>query len=534
MLGSVASNISLTNFRPRQHLARWGWQLCLAYGLAVIAQVQLDQIDLFILWATVCVFLVLELLHFAWRPSREGGYISGWLVFACLLLYALWYVLDRLFGEIAIPAILFHMQHSVESNGVAGSFIKDLFYISAQAMVVFAGWYKLSQHTRWMKSRLVPFLLILMNPFLWIIGSYVVDAASPPPAVLSSLYQDPLTARAPPMGKQKNLIHIFLESAERTLLDDESFAGVAGPLKTLEAQGFSATNMQQAEMTGWTLAGQVSSNCGVPLFPLGIFQHNNFEGLNSFLPKAVCLTDILKRDGYETSFLHGAVLGFAGTSSFLDSHSYDNKLGFEELQSRYPGERNIWGLEDEQLFDAAFDEITRLSKGKRPFSVTMAAIGGHMPHGFVSPICRKDPAIIGLPNQTLQAFACTNLLTLRFVERLKKQALLDSAVVVIQSDHLAMRNDVTRELEAHDRRNLFMVLGPHLTPRGQDKPSVMFDAFPTILSALGYSLPEGRAGLGASLLTDAPTLTGRLGLRDLDRSILADQTLRNRLWGVGS
>jgi phosphoglycerol transferase len=186
------------------------------------------------------------------------------------------------------------------------------------------------------------------------------------------------------------------------------------------------------------------------------------------------------------------------------------------------------------MFAAAQDEVERLSITGRPFSLTMVSLGGHMPHGFVSPVCRKDPAVMALPNQTLQAFYCTNLLTLRFVERLRKQDLLDNTVVVIQSDHLAMRNDVTRALEAHERRNLFMIIDRDLKPSQQDKPAAMFDAYPTILSALGYHLPEGRAGIGTSLLVDAPTLTGRLGLRDLDRSILADQTLRNHLWGVGS
>ena len=53
-----------------------------------------------------------------------------------------------------------------------------------------------------------------------------------------------------------------------------------------------------------------------------------------------------------------------------------------------------------------------------------------------------------------------------------------------------------------------------------------------ILEALGYSLPDDRAALGVSLLSQRETLLRQIGLNRLNRAILSDSDLRDRLWGL--
>jgi phosphoglycerol transferase len=96
-----------------------------------------------------------------------------------------------------------------------------------------------------------------------------------------------------------------------------------------------------------------------------------------------------------------------------------------------------------------------------------------------------------------------------------------------------MRNHVYETLKTLDRRNSFIMLGPGISPRLQSGARAsLVDIYPTILEALGYSLPDGRAALGVSLLSQRETLLRQIGLNRLNRAILSDSALRDRLWGL--
>ncbi|WP_204351696.1 hypothetical protein, partial [Klebsiella variicola] len=69
-------------------------------------------------------------------------------------------------------------------------------------------------------------------------------------------------------------------------------------------------------------AGLVSSMCGVPL-TTSQGDENSMDRMGSFLPKAVCLGDYLKQQGYTNHYLGGANGQFAGKGQFLASHGFD-------------------------------------------------------------------------------------------------------------------------------------------------------------------------------------------------------------------
>ena len=61
-------------------------------------------------------------------------------------------------------------------------------------------------------------------------------------------------------------------------------------------------------------------------------------------------------------------------------------------------------------------------------------------------------------------------------------------------------------------------------------PGPMIDVFPTILDALGYDISDNRANMGISLLSDAPTLSARMGLDALNASVNGNFHLQSYLW----
>lgn len=452
--------------------------------------------------------------------------------YTAVTLYALWYVLYSLFGNVDIDAILFHLNYDVGSADVRTEVVKATLKAALPFALLMLCWYKLSGRSLALATvnRVLPVGLFAFNPLMWIGVQETLASSAGSPVDLGRDYVAPAVAAAPSIS-QKNLIHIFVESAERTFWDEERFGDVAEPLKRLSTQGWSARDITQVNLTGWTIAGQVASTCGVPLFSLGVIHKNAFGLVEEILPEAKCLGDILQSEGYRNVYLKGASLDFAGTRKFTATHGYERSLGFDELQHRFPGRSNMWGLHDEDMLAVAYEQVEELQNGDGRFSLTLTTVGGHAPEGHISPICEDIPFVTRQPNETLKAFACTNLLVERFIQRLRKEHLLENTVVVIQSDHLSMRNEVYGKLESSERRNMFMVLGAE---QGSDavQPASSVDIFPTILTALGFEVVGGRAGLGRALQSDAQTLVERLGFDGFNLAIDHADGLRDRLWGI--
>ena len=68
----------------------------------------------------------------------------------------------------------------------------------------------------------------------------------------------------------KNVIHIYLESVERTYAQIPSAKSAFRYFHDLEQRGLTFTNVGQVFGTDYTAAGLVASQCGVPLLPNGM------------------------------------------------------------------------------------------------------------------------------------------------------------------------------------------------------------------------------------------------------------------------
>lgn len=479
------------------------------------------------------VFCVTLVTVYALMKTAPGAVPSEpqirWTVLAASLM-AIWFMFIRLFGSVDIDAIAFHLRYDVGSNEIVGDVLWDAMVALLPFALMCVSWWRLSMRSGGLRifNRILPVFLLVCNPLLWTAAGRALASSVPPVVDLNDHYHPPSVTPPP---ERRNLIHVFVESAEGTLWQANVFGDVADPLKRLAANGWRSTGMMQLGSTGWTLAGHVASTCGVPLFSLGVIHTNGYDNVDEILPHANCLGDILANNGYFNVFLKGASLDFAGTRGFAEAHGYNRLLGYEELQERFPGRKNTWGLHDEDLFTIAHEQVKSLSASERPFSLTMTTIGGHAPEGYVSPSCKTEAFVQKQVNNTLKAFACTNVLLERFIQALHRDGLLNDTVLIIQSDHLAMRNDASHLLEALPRENMFFVLGAEVHGV-TNKAASTIDIFPTILQLMGYNVPDAKVGLGRSLLSPQPTLVEQYGVGDLDHAIGEADDLRDRLWGL--
>ncbi len=302
---------------------------------------------------------------------------------------------------------------------------------------------------------------------------------------------------------KKNIVYLYLESFERSLLDNDQFPGLAPNLRQLEQQGLSFTNIGAVYGTRWTIAGMVASQCGLPLIPV-----SDVNKPGSFMPKAVCLGDVLKQNGYTTSYLGGAALQFAGKGNFYRTHGFDTVLGLENHVDNFPlGSKSYshWGMYDEDLFELAHQELSRLTAQDKPFAFFLLTLDTHPPSGYPSSACGGIEFADG-KSPMLNSFRCSDQLVGDFLRGLLASKLADNTIFVIASDHLAMNNDAYdryfHNLEV--RRNLYFILEKNSTPRSVDKYGSTLDLAPTLLSQLGVEIEA--YNLGRNLFGDRQTI----------------------------
>ena len=301
----------------------------------------------------------------------------------------------------------------------------------------------------------------------------------------------------------KNLVLIYLESLERLYLDESVFKGLTPTINQLLNDNFSFTNISQIPGTEWTMAGIVASQCGTPLLSDNSLVGNNDIIQNGFLTEAICLGDVLHQAGYVQSYLGGASNRFAGKGGFLKAHHYDEVKGYDELKSRLQRKkyRTGLGLYDDSLFKIAEEEYVRLANLNKPFNLTLLTLDTHHPKGHPSQSCTPYPY---QKNSILDAVHCTNQLLARFLNRLSRHPSAKETVVVLFSDHLAMRNEAENFYPAkYDRKLLFSILNTSLKGVNHESGSHT-DIAPTILGAMGVK-------------HNAPFLAGRNLLAQTDK-----------------
>lgn len=327
--------------------------------------------------------------------------------------------------------------------------------------------------------------------------------------------------RLPPEDIQfngKNLVYLYLESFERTYLDQQIFPGLAPNLRRLEAEGLSFSNMEQAVGTGWTIAGMVASQCGVPLAVRA--GGNPMTGYDQFLPGTACVGDVLSEHQYTLYYLGGASLRFAGKGTFYKTHGFTSVLGFDELEQEeliQPTYRSKWGTYDDTLITLIKQQYDALVDSQKPFGLFTLTLDTHHPKGHISRRC-KDVRYRDGSNLMLNAVHCADILIGELVDHLMAHKAFKDTVLVIASDHLAFENRASSLLNLGKRRNLFFVLNPDIEPVQIEVPTTTIDINSIIFTALGVK----GVGLGfaSDILEGEESISQKASVADRHRKFL--------------
>lgn len=459
---------------------------------------------------------------------RFGVPLSG--VSILIVFIYIWY--EKTFGEFDLGSILFHIELEFDMPFIESIYINAiknaLKFIPIAIILLISLSYMVVRDKRilW-ADRLFALPLLLLTPVFPALYEHFIygDLNNS----LIEYYVHPSFREIVLKEDNKNIILLYLESTERTFAELKEGEDIFKGMMNVAAQGLHVKGIHQAANTGWTIAGLVSSQCGVPLQPLGQIKINGLEAGKEFLPGAVCISDLAHGNGYHTEFLKGGDLAFAGTDRFLSRHGYQVTGALEQYKDIVGDYLNEWGLYDDTLFQIAEKRVEQLQKGQKPFLMTILTVGGHFPEGHPSKTCIDKFGPSDLDGILFSA-KCTGFHVEKFLKNLQREGLLDNTVVVVMSDHFVMQNSVLSRLKQHERMNYFTIVADDLPPSIVTKQSTMLDVFPTVLQLMGFDVPDDKAGLGVSLISNKQTLAEALGDDVLNNYIKYDKALTRQLW----
>ncbi len=440
------------------------------------------------------------------------------------------YASDYFTGDGINDAVLYTLTNSLTGAGVSKYILPGVGLVVALVAVFGAlGWVlrRRRHHPHHFGYSLVALVLALASvdasPAFRQISELVKSQSRDGDPDFVAYYKEPAKSIANP---KLNLVYIYGESLERTYFDNDAFPNLTPELGKLKNEGLDFSNTAQLPGTDYTIAGMVASQCGIPLF--APFEGNASASVSSFFPQNICLGDILKNSGYENYFVQGANLRFAGKDVFLKSHGFDHLYGAEELKSTVadPTYRNDWGFYDDTVLDETWKKFEELSQSGKRFSLFALTVDTHHPDGFISRTCqRKSYDMDGKKNLSFSAVSCSQEHIAALIEKIKASPWFKNTVIVVSSDHLAMKNSAWDYLNKQDRSNLFFVL------RGdepqQDTLAVKrntMDNGATVLDILGG---DNFIGLGRSSLSGESLSTVFLNMKE---KVLAWKPDVIRLW----
>ncbi|WP_218220670.1 sulfatase-like hydrolase/transferase [Nesterenkonia sp. Act20] len=316
-------------------------------------------------------------------------------------------------------------------------------------------------------------------------------------------------------GDERNMVMVYLESGEAALGDDEVFEKDAyASLKevTRAEDGWqSIDDLREYDGSGWTMAGLVSTQCGVPLDGIlsaassGSYAESGV-GTETYLGGLTCFGDILKDNGYTNVFLGGANPSFAAKDTMLGDHGYSKVLGRGDWRDRGEPDssfRSDWGLSDQRLMEYAKDELDALHAESEvtgePFNLSVLTLDTH------EPVHVHDYCTVDTEKEATSVYACSMDQVAGLVKHMEEQGYLEDTAVVIMGDHLKpvdAGDAFHEELGDDETRALFNRIW---VPGGEEAPlrsdMDQLNMFPTLLEIAGLNVEDHEAGLGVSAFT---------------------------------
>ncbi len=203
---------------------------------------------------------------------------------------------------------------------------------------------------------------------------------------------------------------------------------------------------------------------------------------------------LLKKEGYQSAFFHGAPNGSMGFDSFANVAKFDEYKGMTEYNNDVDFD-GMWGIWDEPFFQFYANEMNQMEE---PFMTSLFSLSSH--HPFKVPEQYTDV----FPKGTLpvhQGIGYTDHALKMFFEAAKQMPWYENTLFVITADHSTQAQyDISQTSVNKFQIPLILFSPGDSTLRGVNTElAQQIDIMPTVLSYIGFN-KEPYIAFGKDLL----------------------------------
>ena len=312
---------------------------------------------------------------------------------------------------------------------------------------------------------------------------------------LSKLYSPVHVPNDSGAFKKDNVVVIILESFSKEFFgafnkDKPGYTGYTPFLDSL---------IQQSKTFEYSFANGRKSIDGLPSVMASIPSLGVPYVLTPFATNRITsLGNVLRDEGYHTSFFHGAPNGSMGFSSFTNLAGFEHYYGKTEYDNDADFD-GMWGIWDDKFFGFYAD---KLNEFPQPFMSAIFSVSSH--HPFVVPKEFKGK-FKGGEQPILKCIEYTDYALKKFFEKASKMPWYKNTLFVITADHVSS-NIVFPE--SHTTWGLFSV--PIIFYKPDNSLQEMntsiaqqIDIMPSVLGQLKYDKPY--VGFGRNVFDSTAT-----------------------------
>ena len=426
------------------------------------------------------------------------------------------------------------------------------------------------------KEKVLPFFtngvksvvcLLLAGLFFWMGFSYAFDRLHLEEMYLTYFvksdfieenFADAHDVRVTFPEKKRNLIFFYLESMENSYLSKElgghSTVNLLPNLTKLAEEGYVFSDNAgkfggpiQINGTSWSLASMVNQNLGIPMKAPKTMSAYATE--DHFIAGAKGIGDFLQEQGYEQTVMVGSDARFGGLNYLYGTHGdflvYDYYYAHEHKPDIVK-KKVWWGFNDDNLFDFAKEEITRLYNTGKPFNFTFEDADTHMPDGYYGAsakkyIAEKKPDTTKNPagafdSQYANVIYYSDYKIVEFIRWAQEQPWYENTTIVMIGDHLSMDVKYFKNFESDYLRTQFnLILNPAPSVDTKDPSRFVnrswanFDMLPTVMAALGCEIEGDRLNLGTNLFSKEQTVLEKYGVDYVNLELKKGSPFYNRV-----
>ncbi|HFQ4921793.1 TPA: LTA synthase family protein [Vibrio vulnificus] len=282
-------------------------------------------------------------------------------------------------------------------------------------------------------------------------------------------------------GKPKNLVILLQESLGARFVGGLGGLPLTPNLDKLLEEGWNFTQMYATGTR--SVRGIEAITTGFPPSP-----SRAVVKLSKSQTGLFTIADLLKKQGYHTQFIYGGEAHFDNMKSFFLGNGFEQIV--DEPQYQNPEFTGSWGVSDEDLYNKADEEFTRLNKEGKPFFSLVFTSSNHSPFEYPAGKIEPYESEFNTRNNTVK-YSDYALGT--FFDKAKQSDYWENTIFIVIADHDA--RVFGSQLVPVDRFHIpAVILGKGIEPRKDDRLANNIDMPPTLLSLIGIDATSPMIG----------------------------------------